>query len=129
MFDGDFAFTVTNVLIHGVPYLVLTLRYGDARASQLSRMPSGSPLRVAMSAGFVGGLLLVVALAFGEELLWDRWVWHERPWLFGRPVDVAPWVLGVIVPLLSLPQLTHYVLDAFIWRSAGNEPRREVFGP
>jgi len=25
------------------------------------------------------------------------------------------------VPLLALPQLTHYVLDGFVWRRAGND--------
>ena len=26
-----------------------------------------------------------------------------------------------LVPLLAVPQLTHYVLDGFIWRRRGNE--------
>lgn len=39
-------------------------------------------------------------------------------WLFlpgGLPLEGA--VLALVVPLLSLPQLTHCLLDGFIWRT------------
>jgi hypothetical protein len=58
-------------------------------------------------------------LAYAEELLWDRGIWHERAWLFGAAFD--PGRLKVLlVPLLALPQATHYVLDGFIWRRKSN---------
>ena len=64
-------------------------------------------------------LAVVWLLAYLEELLWDRGVWHERAWLFG-----AGWSLEAhrswYVPLLALPQWTHYVLDGFIWRRKSN---------
>ena len=57
-------------------------------------------------------------LAFGEELLWDKLVWHERSRLFGEGGPVLPAdVLALVVPLLALPQATHYVLDAFVWKA------------
>jgi hypothetical protein len=58
----------------------------------------------------------MLVLAFVEELFWDRLVWHQKSWLFGHgaPLDEA-W-LSWLVPLLALPQLTHYVLDGFLWR-------------
>lgn len=69
--------------------------------------------------GFLGGL---IALAWSEEWLWDRLVWHERPLFFGEGGEgLSAEVLALVVPLLALPQATHYVLDAFIWR-AGREP-------
>ena len=114
-FDSDYAFTVTNVIIHGVPYFALIYWYGKKRwqAGQ-----GGLVMRV-----FAGGpglfLAIVWLLAYGEELLWDRAVWHDRAWLFG-----AGWQLEsfhtLLVPLLAVPQATHYILDGFLWRRRGN---------
>jgi hypothetical protein len=58
-------------------------------------------------------------LAFAEELLWDKCVWHERDWLFGTGWAVREW-RWLLVPLLALPQFTHYVLDGIIWRRKAN---------
>ncbi|WP_257452691.1 hypothetical protein [Archangium lipolyticum] len=110
----DFGFTVTNVLLHGVPYFALLFRYTRGRLAEGGQGWLGTVMR----AGLPGFLLVLFALALGEELLWDRLVWHERPLLFGEsggwvlPADV----LTLVVPLLALPQATHYLLDAFIWK-------------
>jgi hypothetical protein len=112
-FNSDYAFTVTNVVIHGVPYLVLVYWYArrqnDARPAPLKFLARGP----------VTFLLTLWVLAYLEEMFWDRSVWHERSWLFG-----SSWSLESIkvwlVPLLALPQLTHYVLDGFIWRRKNN---------
>ncbi|MCA9534994.1 MAG: hypothetical protein KC593_14985 [Myxococcales bacterium] len=114
--DADYAFTVTNVLIHGIPYLGLTVLYGRARGPEVP----GSLLARVMRAGVPLALLVLLGLAFAEEWLWDRWVWHERPWLFGEGGDLGAVALSALVPLLSLPQTTHYALDGFIWRKRGN---------
>ncbi len=53
--------------------------------------------------------------AYAEELVWNRGVWHERNWLFGANWNFEEWKI-YLVPLLAVPQLTHYVLDGFIWR-------------
>ena len=59
-------------------------------------------------------------LAYFEELLWDCGIWHDRSWLFGPTWDVAG--LDVfLVPLLAVPQITHYILDGFIWRRKSNK--------
>ena len=102
-FDSDYAFTVTNVFMHGIPYFVLVF---------VKSTPAAKPRRGTTVLAFVGVLWMI---AFVEELLWDRAVWHDRPWLFGEGWPLAGWEL-VIVPVLALPQLTHYVLDGFIWR-------------
>jgi hypothetical protein len=63
-------------------------------------------------ASFLGTIWL---LAFVEEMLWDWGLWHERAWLFGsswRSDSADIW----LVPLLAVPQITHYVLDGFIWK-------------
>ena len=96
-FDSDYAFTVTNVFMHGIPYFALVFVKAKKKPNVFV---------------FLGALW---AIAFAEELLWDRTVWHDRSWLFGDGWDLPAWQL-VIVPLLALPQLTHYVLDGFIWK-------------
>lgn len=115
--DGDFSFTVTNVVIHGVPYMILTYRYGRARASA----PDSGPLmKRALLFGATGFIALITALALLEEALWDRLVWHERPTLFGDGIELSETALAWLVPLLALPQAVHYALDGFIWRLHDN---------
>ena len=119
-FNSDYAFTVTNVIIHGIPYLVLVYWYrwervdgdfvDDSRETE-------SPSRLRRIAGFLG---VVWILAYFEELLWDTGLWHERSWLFGDAWNLDSWS-WVLVPLLAVPQLTHYILDGFIWRRRSNQ--------
>lgn len=111
--NGDVAFTVTNVLIHGIPYLALIYLY--ARHISAPQSPTVASL---LRLGPWVLLVTLWAIAFAEELLWDRAVWHERSYLFGElrlPGGAAFWVA-----LLATPQATHYVLDAFLWRRASN---------
>jgi hypothetical protein len=118
VFDGDLVFTVTNVLIHGVPYFAVVWRDGARRY-----VTRGGGARVfAMGAWALLGAAWVIAYA--EELLWDRAVWQERPWLFGEGWSLSPW-RGWIVPLLAAPQLTHYVLDGFIWKRRDTQAIRD----
>jgi hypothetical protein len=118
-FNSDYAFTVTNVVIHGVPYFVLLYLYWTRIPAADSGPPrsAGSALLVFLSTVWV--------LAFVEELLWDRGVWHERPDLFGRWQIGNP--QGVLVPLLGVPQLTHYILDGFLWKRRTNRRFEEDF--
>ncbi|MDH5673329.1 MAG: hypothetical protein OEZ06_14340 [Myxococcales bacterium] len=119
-FDGDFAFTVTNVLIHGIPYIVLTYRYAHARARE-SHAPAGLAwLRWGGALGFGGAIILAAA---AEEALWDRLIWHDHGWLFGEGVALADGVALALVPLLALPQALHYALDGFIWRVRSENPQ------
>jgi hypothetical protein len=113
IFNSDYAFTVTNVVIHGVPYLALIYWYARSqrkKASEAYRFLSRGPLT------FLATLWLI---AYVEEMLWDRGVWHDRAWFFGTGWNIDSAKL-VFVPLLALPQLTHYVLDGFVWRRKNN---------
>jgi hypothetical protein len=115
--DGDFSFTVTNVLIHGIPYMILTYRYGRSRASAPD---AGSAMHRALQGGAFGFITFIVALALFEEAIWDRLVWHEHPSLFGTGIELNDIALAWLVPLLALPQAVHYVLDGFVWRLREN---------
>jgi hypothetical protein len=110
-FDSDYAFTVTNVIIHGVPYLALVYFSGRRRAEAAP----GSPVGWFFARGLVPFLATLWVLAYVEELVWDRSVWGDREWLFGAAWDTAP-VEAFLVPLLALPQIVHYTLDGFIWK-------------
>jgi hypothetical protein len=113
-FNSDYAFTVTNVIIHGVPYFALVYMYAWMRRE------TAGPVYRSLSQHWLIFLATLWALAYVEELLWSRGVWHERDWLFGGNWDWTGWKV-YLVPLLAVPQLTHYVLDGFIWRRRGNE--------
>jgi hypothetical protein len=114
--DTDFQFTVTNVLVHGIPYMALLWAYTRERAREA---PGTLVARIA-TGGIAAFLATALAFAFVEEMFWDRLVWHDRPSLFGGPERQGP-LLGplaraLVVPLLAVPQATHYVLDAVLWR-------------
>lgn len=117
-FDSDLAFTITNVLPHGIPYFVLIFRY---RQREAQRPPLRTALSVVRATAWF--YLPLVALSFVEEGLWDRLVWHERPMLFpGDELTLSAALLMLLVPLLACPQATHYLLDAWIWKPGPNNP-------
>lgn len=123
VFDDDRIFTITNVFLHGVPYLALVWVAGGRRRVEQALAPARRAARgVALVLAAYYGLL--VALALAEEALWDRLVWHDHPALFGdsAALDVHPLVMAVIVALLTVPQATHYVLDRYIWRVGPSNP-------
>lgn len=113
-FNGDLTFTLLNVVAHGIPYMALIW------VSNRRTMPT----QLQMGSWGVGLFLSVLALlAYLEEGLWDGLVWREhtsvfRPFQFLPALTQSGW-LSLIVPLLALPQLTHYILDGFIWRRSG----------
>lgn len=118
--DGDFTFTITNVLIHGVPYVALVILYGRAVAAADPASAASVGARL-LRRPFVLALALLWTIAFVEELIWDRAVWHDHPHLFGGSFGIDDLQL-ILVPLLAVPQLTHYLLDAVLWRR-GQNPR------
>jgi hypothetical protein len=118
-FNSDYVFTVTNVLIHGVPYFALVWRYGRSRY-QATRGTVGLLFRLPW--GFFYGLL--VAVAFIEEGTWDGLVWHDHPQFFGNPgLQLGSVGLAFAVALLAVPQAVHYLLDGFVWRGGKTNPR------
>jgi hypothetical protein len=118
VFDDDRIFTITNVFLHGVPYLALVWLAGGRDRVVATTGPR--PLAVVLVA-FYG---LLAALAIAEELAWDRLVWHDRPELFGagEPLDLHPVAAAAITALLAVPQATHYLLDRWIWRVGPDNP-------
>ncbi len=136
-YNSDFVFSLCNVLPHGVPYFVLLYRYRQSeQVERQARPPLPAPATASPSDAAPGRrrppytasawllfLLPLLALAFAEEGLWDRLVWHDHPMFFPLPEIFPPsWLLVLLVPLLSLPQSAHYLLDAWIWRVGPQNP-------
>jgi hypothetical protein len=127
-FNGDLVFTLLNVVSHGVPYMALVWAYGKKQAATGGTdayQPWAARLFRRYGAWlFVGSLLL---LALAEEGAWDVLVWHEHDgvfaWLKGLRTELGREGMRLVVPLLTLPQLTHYLIDGFIWKlSKGHVP-------
>lgn len=117
VFNSDYAFTATNVIIHGVPYFALIYFYARTRRESAGRIYG------TFSQNWIIFIASLWALAYIEELLWNRGVWHEKIWLFGAGWNWTEWKV-YLVPLLAVPQLTHYILDGFIWRRKSNAKLR-----
>lgn len=111
-FNNDLAFTATNVLAHGIPYLFLIWLYGrNTHVMQRDAYLLPHIGRLFTPRLCVLYVLALVALAAVEEGVWDALVWHETFTALN-----ASAMLVWIVPLLAMPQVVHYVLDAFIWK-------------
>ena len=118
--DSDLAFTASNVLAHGVPYFVLVHRWGSAQPRERGE----GMARLLTLRAVPAWLGLLVLLAYLEESAWDAWVWHQYAGLFGwlPSLSLPDAALALVVPLLAVPQATHYVLDAFLWRTGRANP-------
>ncbi len=121
LLNSDFAFTLTNVVAHGVPYVALVWVYGHRKWTHECswRHRIHRPAAVGV---FVG---LLLTLAYVEEGLWDLFVWQEHAVAFGQLAlsFAAPEAVGhLVVPLLTVPQATHYVLDSWIWKFDNSNP-------
>ncbi len=122
-FNGDMIFTITNVVSHGIPYMALVWLYGERQKDKVDaplvagRLPYRAFFSWYSLPLYVGLLLL---FGYLEEGLWAGLVWRERLEAFSffssLPMITAKDTLTWVVPLLTLPQATHYVLDGFIWK-------------
>lgn len=117
--NSDYAFTVTNVIIHGVPYFALIYFYAKARREDSNKIYR------ALSNNWIIFLATLWFLAYIEELVWHKGVWHDKNWIFGANWDLEEWKI-YLVPLLAVPQLTHYVLDGFIWKRKNSENYSQI---
>lgn len=118
-FNGDMAFTMLNVVSHGIPYMALIWLYGKKHYTKGKTATRFLRKVFSPSWGWLIFIALIVACAYLEEGAWDLAVWKEHGSVFGHLSfsSLPNSLLTFTVPLLILPQLTHYVLDGFIWKA------------
>ena len=112
---NDWSFTVTNVVAHGVPYFALIYLNDIKQRDKIiwwKALPTFSIF------------LFLFAIGFMEEWLWDLFIWKEHLEIFPfsnffQGIESLT-ILTLVVPLLTLPQSTHYILDGFIWKRSRN---------
>ncbi|HTN44713.1 MAG TPA: hypothetical protein VL098_00075 [Flavipsychrobacter sp.] len=117
-FNADLIFTLLNVVAHGIPYMALVWTTSKKENNNLNK---NERYRVFFSRyGVLAFLAVLFLFAWIEEGLWDGMVWRERRTVFPAfsrlPELKSSYLLAFVVPLLSLPQITHYILDGFIWK-------------
>lgn len=127
LLNGDMVFTITNVVSHGIPYMALVWAFGKKQADKDDSILVFGKLQYKVFFSrysfpiFITSLIL---LGYIEEGFWAGLIWREHLEIFGIFADLpsirAKDTLNLIVPLLTLPQATHYVLDGFIWRLRDN---------
>lgn len=127
-YNGDMAFTTLNVVSHGIPYMALIWITEQQRLRD--KTINEQSLVKAIFKPYTGVIIFVlglVMLAYLEEGLWDGLIWREHTSVFqvfkNLPLIQDSFALALLVPLLSLPQSTHYILDGFIWKRTGQEHR------
>lgn len=119
-FNSDLVFTITNVVAHGIPYMALVLFY-QQRKFQIKAIDIGRIKYVLM---VIAGVLL---LALGEEYFWDLFVNKENGEFFAaflpyfEATPALHWQV-LATALLSVPQITHYIVDGFIWKNNEKNP-------
>jgi len=118
-FNGDLTFTLLNVVSHGIPYMALVWFFEKKKDDEQKSHTKFYQIAFGKY-GVLFFILAIVLLAYFEEGLWDSMVWKEHQTVF-KPFSFLPQVndqllLSLIVPLLVVPQATHYVLDGFIWK-------------
>lgn len=121
-FNSDLVFTISNVVAHGIPYLVLIMYY-QYEKGKLQQLKAVNWIK---TVGII--LIVVIALAWLEEYCWDMLVYGERPAFFGAvlnyPVEILhdPFSKAIAIALLTVPQMTHYIIDGFIWKANAANP-------
>ncbi len=129
LFNGDLTFTLINIISHGIPYMALVWIYQYRKRS--NPMHSRNRLLAFFQLKYMPlYILTLMGIAYFEEGIWDWFVWKEHPNLFGSGnFLLSTTALTLLVPLLTMPQITHYVLDAYIWRVNRNgKELRAVIG-
>ncbi len=124
-------------LFHGIPFIGLVWHRCSHRADDSPCEPPGEPAadspddpagRPWFSRRWFWFYAPILILAVAEESLWDALVWKEYlPSIIGPSIggELSEIALSAAVAVLSVPQIVHYYLDAWIWRLDGSSPDLE----
>ncbi|EMY77440.1 putative membrane protein [Leptospira weilii serovar Ranarum str. ICFT] len=127
-FNSDFSFTITNVINHGVPYIFLLFYYTVQNVSEIKvkTFQTGSWIKILLCF-----LCVLFLFAFAEEWTWDSFIWKDHSSIFKNSsfysFELPEFASALLISLLFLPQFTHYVLDAYLWKIGKHNPRLSHF--
>ncbi|OCB77200.1 hypothetical protein [Flavobacterium crassostreae] len=110
-FNTDLVFTLLNVVSHGIPYIALIYLN---EIEKKSKTELGFLYQFKQYKGIIIFIMVLLLIAFSEEYLWELLIWNEQ--FSGTNLHLQNWHF-IIIPLLTVPQFTHYLLDGFIWKS------------
>lgn len=110
-FNNDLIFTLLNVLSHGIPYIAL-IYIREIKQKDEVKLKKLSIFKTSL--GIILFVGVIIGLAFFEELLWEVLVWKEN--ISVNAIFPSLSFQQFLIPLLVVPQLTHYLLDGFIWK-------------
>lgn len=111
-YNNDLVFTLLNVISHGIPYMGLIYL---KEIQQPSQPVPGIYGYLKRYWGIIPYAAVLLLFAFSEEYLWEIFVWNGH-FNAGLGSAMEGWQF-LLVPLLTVPQFTHYILDGFIWKS------------
>lgn len=128
-FNGDLAFTLMNVVAHGIPYMALIWIY-RIKMKRNEKNQTKFSFKLYKPIALLSYLIVLFVFAFAEEGIWDALVWKDHPQFFSFIYSenfalLSAW-LPILIPLLALPQMTHYVLDGFIWKVSRKDVQEEL---
>ena len=121
--NNDFLFSLINVVGHGIPYMALVWW---SEKKNLNEKSPGILKTVLSKWGVILFYVLILAMAYFEEALWDALIFREKSFPFGWTYTFLheiqnSIVLVIVVPLLIMPQIVHYILDGYIWKNKQNK--------
>lgn len=114
-------FAFGNILLHGLNYLgIVYLSTKNKLAKDEYETVIG--IKWLIGSGFVSFYLILFFFALIEEYLWDQLFRFEQSTLWGTTFysitsSLPDFFYALIIWILITPQLTHYFLDGYVWRS------------
>lgn len=114
-YNNELIFTAFNVISHGIPYMALVY-FREVENAASKKFSFKFQNLVGKAIGFI---LILLLLAVVEEFIWEITVWEEHIQL-NQSFYIPDFWQFLWVPLLALPQFTHYILDGFIWKNKGS---------
>lgn len=121
-FNSDIVFTVTNVVAHGLPYMALVIFYINKKKI-LGGISISATAQLKTTFTIVA---VVLVLALLEEHFWNLLVYQEANGFYLSAGAYFPGISKsvklVALAVLTVPQLTHYILDGYIWKSNPGNP-------
>ncbi|WP_292009598.1 hypothetical protein [Chryseobacterium sp.] len=111
-FNNDLVFTFLNVISHGIPYIAL-IYIKEIQQKDSDQLKGLSAFKSTL--GIFLFIAVILGFAFFEEFLWEILVWQEY-FSFDFYLSIS-W-FQLLIPILVVPQLTHYLLDGFIWKNS-----------